>query len=716
VTDAGVNFVAEPAGVGRRVSVGIYRLDVGPPVGMSISTGPEATVAAEQRTELQRAIAHDHKDEKTQRGVVDLVERSSERSDEITGHVERADSLWKEIAAGRLDVGTVNSEIDNFLALLQKLDRSGRFDEQLRLARSLSRLLAVAQRWLDLLRSLRETLAAAERHGDKSARAWALHELGTLHLAGHDLLGADRELSRAADLRRELGEPRGLAATERNLMVLCRTLRQLMRDGRMRERRSLRRLLHAPFALVVALFVLVFAAATVAIAAIGLFSGGSAHAATVPTVAQIVPSNGPAAGGTTVTITGTKLANTTAVKFGHTDGTNLKPISATRLQVTAPPGSGTVPVTVVTTQGTSAASAAAHFTYTAAAAPAVSGLSPNSGPAAGGTIVTITGTRLANATAVKFGHTDGMNLKPISATQLQITAPPGSGTVAVTVVTPQGRSPANSTTQFQYILPRTARTVTQVTPDSGAATGGTVVTITGTGLSNTSAVRFGSATGTNLHPFSDTQLQITTPPGSGTVSVTVVTPQGNSAQSPHAQFSYTATAAGPTIGGLAPTTGSAAGGTIVTITGTGLSQAQSVTFGGNAGTDLSRISDTQLQVTTPPGSGTVPVAVVSAAGKSAPGRAANFTYTSAPPTITTITPAKASPGTAVTITGTGLATAKRVSFGGADGTSVHPNSDTSLTVIVPPVADSQPCDVRVRVTVTAGGGTSAPHPFAYGCG
>ncbi|MGZ4233787.1 MAG: IPT/TIG domain-containing protein [Solirubrobacteraceae bacterium] len=803
MTDAGVNFVAEPAEV-KNVAIGTYRLDVGSPAGVSISAAVEATAAAtEQRMQLARAVAQDHKEEKKQRGVVDLVERSSDRADGVTNRVQEADALWQEVATGKLDVGTVNGQIDSLLALLQKLDREGRFDEQLRLARALSRLLAVALRWLDLLRSLRTTLAAAERHGDSSARAWALHELGTLHLACNDLRAADRELSQAVELRKELADTRGLAATERNLQVLCRTLRQMMREGRMAERRGLRRLLHAPFA-VIALFVLVFAAATAAIAASGVFSGGSAPAAVVPTLAQIVPGSGPSAGGTVVTITGTQLSHAHSVRFGHTTATNLTQISATQLRVTTPPGSGTVPVTVVTSQGTSASSASAHFTYTAPGAPAVSGVAPNSGPAAGGTIVTITGTKLADATAVRFGHARGAGLKPISATQLQVTTPPGSGTVPVTVVTPHRESAPGSTAQFQYVLTRVTRVVTQIVPDSGSTAGGTRVTITGTGLANASAIRFGSTTGTELHVLSDTRVEVTTPPGAGTVPVTVVTTQGDSEPSSQARFTYTTTPAAPTIGAVAPMTGPTAGGTIVTITGTGLGHANAVTFGGRSGTGLRQVSDTQLQVTTPAGSGTVPVAistaagssmpsamgqftyvadtaaptitgidldsgpaaggmivtitgtglanpktvifgstdgtalhsisamqlqvttpagsgtvpvtVFTAAGKSASSRAARFTYTSQPPRIRSILPDKSGPGSSVTITGIGLATATAVSFAASSGMGVTPNSDNSLTVTVPPLPASSPCDARVDVTVTAGGATSAPHAFFYVCG
>ena len=41
------------------------------------------------------------------------------------------------------------------------------------------------------------------------------------------------------------------------------------------------------------------------------------------------------------------------------------------------------------------------------AAPTVTGISPTSGPTAGGTSVTITGTDLTGATSVKFGSVAG---------------------------------------------------------------------------------------------------------------------------------------------------------------------------------------------------------------------------------------------------------------------------------------------------------------------
>jgi IPT/TIG domain/Calcineurin-like phosphoesterase len=79
------------------------------------------------------------------------------------------------------------------------------------------------------------------------------------------------------------------------------------------------------------------------------------------TVTSVGPSSGRAAG-TSVTITGTNLANASAVDFGTTAAT-ITADSATSITVTAPSGSGTVDVTVTTTGGTSATSSHDKFTY-----------------------------------------------------------------------------------------------------------------------------------------------------------------------------------------------------------------------------------------------------------------------------------------------------------------------------------------------------------------
>src|SRR5579863_6117100 len=122
-----------------------------------------------------------------------------------------------------------------------------------------------------------------------------------------------------------------------------------------------------------------------------------------PTVTNVNPDTGPSAGGISVTITGTNFSGATVVRFGGTAASSFTVNSATQIAATSPAGTGTVDVTVTTSGGTSAASGADQFSYVSA--PTVTNVSPNTGPPAGGTSVTITGTNFSGATVVRFGGT-----------------------------------------------------------------------------------------------------------------------------------------------------------------------------------------------------------------------------------------------------------------------------------------------------------------------
>ncbi|HZZ70441.1 MAG TPA: IPT/TIG domain-containing protein [Phenylobacterium sp.] len=82
--------------------------------------------------------------------------------------------------------------------------------------------------------------------------------------------------------------------------------------------------------------------------------------------------------------------------------------------------------------------------------------------------------------------------------------------------------------------------VTSIAPTTGPTGGGTIVTITGTGLTGAIAVGFGASDATNIAVASDTQVIAVAPPGSSVANVTVVTPAGRSAINAAAQFSYSA--------------------------------------------------------------------------------------------------------------------------------------------------------------------------------
>jgi hypothetical protein len=167
-------------------------------------------------------------------------------------------------------------------------------------------------------------------------------------------------------------------------------------------------------------------------------------------------------------------------------------------------------------------------------------------------------------------------------------------------------------------------TVTSVSPTSGATSGGTSVTITGTNLSGATAVHFGPSDGTITND-SATSVTATSPSGTGTVDVTVTTPNGTSATSSADQFTYSATPLPPTVTSVSPTSGATSGGTSVTITGTNLSGATAVHFGPSDGT-ITNDSATSVTATSPAGTGTVDVSVSTPAGISTPVAADQFSF------------------------------------------------------------------------------------------
>jgi hypothetical protein len=102
------------------------------------------------------------------------------------------------------------------------------------------------------------------------------------------------------------------------------------------------------------------------------YSGGAAvkascaATATRPTVTSITPTNGPASGGTIVTINGSGFTGVTSVNFGS-DQASYVFNGDTLITGTAPAGSGVTDVTVTTPGGTSVSSTVDEFTYTTGA-------------------------------------------------------------------------------------------------------------------------------------------------------------------------------------------------------------------------------------------------------------------------------------------------------------------------------------------------------------
>ena len=175
-------------------------------------------------------------------------------------------------------------------------------------------------------------------------------------------------------------------------------------------------------------------------------------------------------------------------------------------------------------------------TLTVVSGVAVTAVAPVAGPASGGNTVTITGPNLSPVNQVLFGSAPATGIVALGTDQLQVTAPAHSyGTVNVVVSGPSGTSPTSATDHYDFVRPPT---VSSVSPDSGPDGGGTTITVTGTNLGGTTEVDVGGAAATGVVVVSPTQVEATTPPGSGTVDVTVTAAGGTSATGPADQFTY----------------------------------------------------------------------------------------------------------------------------------------------------------------------------------
>jgi hypothetical protein len=152
-----------------------------------------------------------------------------------------------------------------------------------------------------------------------------------------------------------------------------------------------------------------------------------------------------------------------------------------------------------------------------------------------------------------------------------------------------------------------APTIANFTPTQGPV--GTTLTITGTGFTGATSVKF-AGTIAAFTPGSDTSLTATVPAGAATGPITVVTPAGTGTSATN--FTVTTVTPAPTISSFSPTSGRA--GTVVTITGTGFTGATNVTFGGVRATTFSVTSNTALKATVPTGARTGPIAVTTPGG------------------------------------------------------------------------------------------------------
>lgn len=321
--------------------------------------------------------------------------------------------------------------------------------------------------------------------------------------------------------------------------------------------------------------------------------------------------------------------------------------------------------------------------------PSVSSLSPSSGPV--GTSVVISGTSFGPSQGSSTVTFNGTSASPTTWTPTSIVAPvPANATTGNVVVTVGSQSSAG--VNFT-VLPRP--TISSISPTSGGI--GQSVTITGTNYGasqGSSTVTFNGIAAASITSWSATQIVALVPSGAttGQVIVTVNTVGSNS--------NPTFTVYNPVINSITP--GSGGSGGTVTISGSGFGSSQGtsvVKFNGVTATPSSW-SETTLSVTIPSGATSGPVTVTVGTITSA-GVQFNVEGIS----FTSISPAVATAGASVTITGSGFGPTQSnstLTFNNFTATSITSWNDTQIVAVVPDQATSGPIFLTVAAIQAQG--------------
>ena len=467
---------------------------------------------------------------------------------------------------------------------------------------------------------------------------------------------------------------------------------------------------------------------------LGALAAGSAnhftYTGTPPSITTFSPASGTSLGGVPFTITGAGFLPGVSVEFAASGELNAPKVSFVSVSAdgttitgsTPPHATGLVDVKLTNIGGGTTTNTGA-YTFTAAPAPTISAMSVSSGPSLGRTTTVLTGTNFVVGTTVLFDAVPAANAAVVTATSISVTTPAhAAGPADVIVRLPDGQK---ATLAGGFTFNASAPpTIGSVNPVSG--TGGTQITIAGTGFANTNGASTNAASaavvsvGSSVCPNPNSPAALlpdspclapiapappaATPPivqsatliqglvpdaAGGSVPITVTNPDGQTAT---ATFTYAGPAGAPTLANLSPVSASSLGGTTVTLHGTGFVHGARVDFGKNSAARTSTVVSADggtVTVVTPAGIfGLVDVTVTNPGGLSA--TIPNvFTFPTAPqPTITDVTPSTGQTGTTVTITGTGFANTNGASTNSTGAANVTIGGLTLLPVSGNPVVRS----------------------------
>jgi hypothetical protein len=252
---------------------------------------------------------------------------------------------------------------------------------------------------------------------------------------------------------------------------------------------------------------------------------------TLPTVTGLSVTDGPASGGTSLTITGVGFLGATAVDVGGIATSSFTVVDDTTVTATTAADTGisddaALDVSVISPAGTGATSPSDLFTYVVP--PRIAAVTPSSGPIGGGTAITISGADLAYGTQLMISE-DQVPFSYNTDGSISAVTPPGEAYEAVPVVltTVGGTNAGGGAAQFTYTQGTPSL---GVSPNSGPATALTGIYVYGSNfvpgekLKVTYATNIGQGKVTICKTLADTVGNFSC---SGTVKPQSVGPSGD---------------------------------------------------------------------------------------------------------------------------------------------------------------------------------------------
>lgn len=245
----------------------------------------------------------------------------------------------------------------------------------------------------------------------------------------------------------------------------------------------------------------------------------------LPGIIAVTPAQGSMSGGDAITISGSGFVPGMSVSLGGIPATDVVFVNATTLTAVTPGSTfnGTVDV-AATTPGGNASAPFNGYTYLLPA-PQIEMLDQTYGIETGGTAVTIIGANFQAGATVRFGGAAATSVAVENATTLTAMTPAhAQGIVDVTVTNSDNQAVTLANAYTYTGLPPV---ITAVDPAFGPTTGGTAITVTGSGFTTGAVVTLGGVAATSINVVNATTITaVTAPHAGGTVAAMVTNPNG----------------------------------------------------------------------------------------------------------------------------------------------------------------------------------------------